>query len=142
MFNNGPVIIFFLIVVLIGAFIAVIYLFLSSKNGSQLNVTRYQTQWLAIENSVTRGNEASWQVAIMSADKLLDQALRDRRFKGQTMGERMKAAAKTWKNANHVWGAHKIRNQLAHEVDTQLSYEVTLRSLSAFKQALKDLGAI
>lgn len=142
MFSNGPVIIFFLIVVLIGAVIAVIFLMVSSKNGPRLNIDKYQTQWLAIENSVTRGNEASWQVAIMNADKLLDQALRDRRFKGQTMGERMKSAAKSWKNANHVWGAHKIRNQLAHEVDTQLSYEVTLRSLSAFKQALKDLGAI
>lgn len=142
MSNNGPIIIFFLIVVLIGAVIAVIFLLFSSKNGPRLNVSRYQTQWLAIENSVTRGNQASWHVSIMNADKLLDQALRDRRFKGQTMGERMKSAAKVWKNANHVWGAHKIRNQLAHEVDTQLSYEVTLRSLSAFKQALKDLGAI
>lgn len=140
--NNAPVVIFFLVVVLIVAVIGVIYLLISSKNGPRLNVAKFQTQWLAIENSVTRGNEASWQVAIMSADKLLDQALRDRHFKGQTMGERMKAAAKVWKNANHVWGAHKIRNQLAHEVDTKLTYEVTLRSLSAFKQALKDLGAI
>ena len=140
--SNGPVIVFFLIVVLIVAIIAVIYLLVSSKNGPRLNVNRYQTQWLAIENSVSRGNTASWQVAIMNADKLLDQALRDRRFKGQTMGERMKSAAKVWRNANHIWGAHKVRNQLAHEVNTQLSYEVTLRSLSAFKQALKDLGAI
>lgn len=140
--SNGPVILFFLIVVFIGAVIAVIFLMVSSKNGPRLNVNRYQTQWLAIENGVSRGNQASWQVAIMSADKLLDQALRDRRFKGQTMGERMKSAIKTWSNANHVWSAHKIRNQLAHEVDTQLSYDTTLRSLSAFKQGLKDLGAI
>ena len=140
--GSGPVVIFFLIVILIVAVIAVFYLFISSKNSPRLNVAKFQTQWLAIENSVTRGNEPSWQVAIMNADKLLDLALRDRRFKGQTMGERMKSAAKVWKNANHVWGAHKIRNQLAHEVDMKLTYDVTLRSLSAFKQALKDLGAI
>ena len=58
------------------------------------------------------------------------------------MGERMKSANKVWKNANHVWGAHKIRNQLAHEVNANVTYDITLRSLSAFKQALKDLGAI
>ena len=139
---SGSVLIFFLVVVLIVAVIAVIFLLVSSKNGPKLNVTRYQTQWLAIENSVSRDNNASWQVAIFNADKLVDQALRESRYKGETMGERMKAAQNTWRNANHIWGAHKIRNQLAHEVNTQLTYETTLRSLSAFKQALKDLGAI
>lgn len=140
--TSGPVTIFFLVVLLIVAVIAVLFLMVSSKKGPRLNVTRYQTQWLAIENSVSRDNEASWQVAIMNADKLVDQALRESKYKGQTMGERMKSAAKVWHNANHVWGAHKIRNQLAHEVNTKLSYDITLRSLSAFKQALKDLGAI
>lgn len=133
---------FILVAVLIAALVGVVYLRVMTKQGPGLNVKRYQTKWLEIENSVAKNNPASWQLAIMNADKLLDMALRDRRFKGQTMGERMKSAAKVWKNANHVWGAHKIRNQLAHEVTVQLTYDTTLRSLSAFKQALKDLGAI
>jgi hypothetical protein len=78
----------------------------------------------------------------MNADKLLDQALRERHFKGTTMGERMKSAHTVWRNANHVWGAHKIRNQLAHETGHEITYETAARSLAAFKQALKDLGAI
>lgn len=140
--DNNPAGIFILVAVLLAAIVGVVYLMVTSKHGSQLNVQRYQTKWLQIENSVTRDNAASWQLAIMNADKLLDQALRERRFKGQTMGERMKSAQKVWKNANHLWGAHKIRNQLAHEVNAKISYEITLRSLSAFKQGLKDLGAI
>ncbi len=140
--DSNPAGIFFLAAVLIAAVVGVVYLMVMSKQGSALNVQRYQTKWLEIENSVRRDNGASWQLAIMNADKLLDQALRDRRFKGQTMGERMKSAQKVWKNANHVWGAHKIRNQLAHEVNANVTYDITLRSLSAFKQALKDLGAI
>ncbi len=140
--DSNPAGIFILVAVLLAAIVGVVYLMVTSKHGSQLNVQRYQTKWLEIENSVTRDNAASWQLAIMNADKLLDQALRERRFKGQTMGERMKSANKAWKNANHVWGAHKIRNQLAHEVNAKVSYEITLRSLSAFKQGLKDLGAI
>ena len=133
---------FILIAVLILAVVGVVFLMFSRKGGTKLNVARYQTKWLEIENSVRRDNNASWQLAIFNADKLLDQALRERGFRGQTMGERMKSAQNTWKNANYVWGAHKIRNRLAHETDVQLSYDVTLRSLSAFKQALKDLGAI
>ncbi len=140
--DSNPAGIFILVAVLIAAVVGVVYLLITSKHGSQLNVQRYQTKWLEIENSVTRDNAASWQLAIINADKLLDQALRERRFRGQTMGERMKSAQKTWKNANHVWGAHKIRNQLAHEVNANVTYDITLRSLSAFKQGLKDLGAI
>ncbi len=139
--DSNPAGIFILVAVLIAAVVGVVYLMVMSKQPA-LNVQRYQTKWLEIENSVRRDNSASWQLAIINADKLLDQALRDRRYKGQTMGERMKSAQKTWKNANHVWGAHKIRNQLAHEVNANVSYEITLRSLSAFKQGLKDLGAI
>ncbi len=140
--DNNPAGIFILVAVLLAAIVGVVYLMVTSKHGSQLNVQRYQTKWLEIENSVTRYNADSWQLAIMNADKLLDQALRERRFKGQTMGERMKSAQKVWKNANYLWGAHKIRNQLAHEVNANVTYDITLRSLSAFKQGLKDLGAI
>ena len=140
--DANPAMLLILIAVLIAAVVGVMFLMFSGKNAPQLNVARYQTKWLEIENSISRDNRASWQVAIMNADKLVDQALRDRHYKGQTMGERMKAAQKIWSNANHIWGAHKIRNQLAHETDVQLSYETTLRSLTAFKQALKDLGAI
>ncbi len=139
---NNPAGIFILVAVLLAAVVGVIYLMVISRTSTTLHVERYQTQWLAIENSVSRDTPASWQVAIMNADKLVDQALRERKFKGKTMGERMKSAQKVWSNANYVWGAHKVRNQLAHDVNVQLTYEITLRSLSAFKQALKDLGAI
>ena len=140
MSNSGMI--FILVAVLLIAIVGVLFLVFSGKNSSRLNVKKYQTQWLAIENSVTRSTESSWQVAIFNADKLVDLALRERHVKGKTMGERMKAAQKMWSNANHIWGAHKIRNQLAHEATAKLSYELTLRALSAYKQALKDLGAI
>lgn len=141
--DSNPATIFLLVAVLLVAVVGVIFLSVTAKTSQRrLNVSRFQTKWLEIENSISRDNAASWQLAILNADKLVDQALRESRVKGQTMGERMKAAEKLWSNANHVWGAHKIRNQLAHETDVKLSYDVTLRSLSAFKQALKDLGAI
>lgn len=143
MLNGNLATIFILVAVLLGAIVGVILLILSQRSGmAKLNVSRYQTKWLEIENSLSRDAASSWQLAILNADKLLDQALKESRFKGETMGERMKSANKVWKNANHVWTAHKIRNQLAHETDVTLTYETTLRSLAAFKQGLKDLKAI
>lgn len=139
---DNPAVIFLLIAVLIAAVVGVVFLLFIGGKAPKLNVAKYQTKWLEIENSVSRDNAASWQLAILNADKLLDQALRERNFKGTTMGERMKSAQNVWRNANHVWSAHKIRNQLAHETEVKLNYDITLRALSAFKQALKDVGAI
>jgi hypothetical protein len=131
-----------LVSVLIVAVVAVIYLLFSSKNTPKLNKEKYQGKWLSIEHSIKRDNPSSYPMAVLNADKLVDQALRECKYKGETMGERMKSAHGQWKNPNHVWGAHKIRNQLAHEADAEISYETAIRALSAFKQALKDLGAI
>jgi len=131
-----------LIAILIVAVVGVVYLAFATKRRPILDQAKYQAHWLEIEHSIEKDNPASWQLAIMNADKLLDQALRERHFSGKTMGERMKAAQSSWKNANHVWSAHKIRNQLAHETDARVNYDITMRALSAFKQGLKDLGAI
>ena len=89
-----------------------------------------------------KGEESSYHLAILNADKLLDQALRQRGFKGETMGERMRSARQIWSNATAVWTAHKLRNQIAHEPEVKISYDQARRSLSAFKQSLKDVGAI
>lgn len=128
--------------VLLVAVVGVVYLVFAMKRSPQLDQSRYQAHWLEIEHSIQEDNTASWQLAIINADKLLDQALRDRQVKGKTMGERMKAAQSTWHNANHIWSAHKIRNQLAHETDARVTHDITLRALSAYRQGLKDLGAI
>lgn len=131
-----------LVSVLLVAICAVVYLTSTSKQGSRLNKDRYQTKWLQVAQSLVRDNKATYPLAVMNADKLLDQALKDRRFKGATMGDRMKSAHKVWSNADYVWGAHKIRNRIAHEPDFDVSYDTAARSLAAFKQAMKDLGAI
>jgi len=140
--DANPAVVLILIAIFLVAVVGVVYLIFTRKSSPKLNIEKYQTKWLAVENSVSRNNSASWQLAIFNADKLVDLALKERRFAGQTMGERMKSAEKVWSNANHIWGAHKIRNRLAHETDVHLTYETTLRALTAFKQALKDLGAI
>ena len=109
---------------------------------TNLNSDKFRSAWLAIKQQVERDNAASYQLAILNADKLLDKALRERGVKGETMGERMKSAVKVWKNANQVWTAHKLRNQIAHETDVRPTLDQTRRALAAFKQGLKDLGAI
>lgn len=128
--------------VLIVGILLIAVISLSERGSASLDVERYRSQWLAIEAQLKRDEVSSYHLTVLNADKLLDKALKERSFKGETMGERMKAAKEVWSNANAVWGAHKLRNQIAHEHDVRVSYDDARRALASFKQALKDVGAI
>jgi hypothetical protein len=135
-------VIFFLAAVLIVAALLFAVITLTKRGPRSLDVEKYRTRWMTIEQQLKQGETTSYAMCILSADTLLDQAMKDRGVQGATMGERMKQLQKTWSNANNVWGAHKIRNQIAHEPDVRLDYNGTRRALASFKQALKDVGAI
>ncbi len=103
----------------------------------------YQTDLLRIENSLTRENSASYNLAVVEADKLLDKALCEMGVQGKTMGERLKRVGKEkFSNLNSVWYVHKLRNQIAHEAGFRLEFAQAARALKTYRQALKDLGAI
>ena len=123
---------------------ASLYLFISftKKTGKQLNRQQYQGEWLKIQRQLSQPGVTNFAMAVLDADKLLDRALRERGFKGQTMGERMRSAQSKWSDPNKIWSAHKLRNQLAHEHDTRVSYDQARYALAQFRQALRDLGAI
>lgn len=134
--------IFFLsAVVLIGALIFAMICF-GKKGAGHLNVEYYRTQYLKIENQLKRDEQSSYHLAVLNADKLVDQAMRQKGIHGQTMGDRMKSASKTFSDINGFWSAHKLRNKIAHEPDVYINYDEARQSLAQFKKALKDLGAI
>jgi hypothetical protein len=83
-----------------------------------------------------------YNAAVIEADKLLDKALMEMGTPGKTMGERMKSAQSKFSSNNSVWYAHKIRNQIAHERNFKIDYNKAVHALKAYRQALKDLGAI
>jgi len=115
---------------------------LSKKGTKYLNIDHYRVKWLEIEQQLKRDEPSSFHMSVLNADKLLDQALQQRGFRGQTMAERMKSAGKNFNNRNAVWSAHKLRNQIAHEPDVHVTYDNARSALSGLKQALKDIGAI
>jgi hypothetical protein len=76
---------------------------------------------------------------IMEADKVLDKALKLLGFQG-SLGDKLKQAGPRFRDVNGVWSAHKLRNRLAHELNSSPSPEETKRAMRAFQAALKDLG--
>ncbi len=135
------IIFFFSAILIVGAILFAVISF--TKNSSRgLKKDHYRSQWLTIESQLKRDEQHTYMVCIMNADKLLDKALREAGVKGETMGERMKSYQAKWSNAQNIWGAHKVRNKLAHETDASVGYDQARKALSAFKQGLKDVGAL
>ena len=133
-------------ILLIAILIVGVFVFIAISSTGRRNhhfdVEDYQTRFLKIENSLSRENKLSYNVAVIEADKLLDRALMELGIPGKTMGERLKASSGRFSQLNSVWYAHKQRNQIAQEQDFNLEYNQAKHALASFRQALKDLGAI
>ena len=143
MLNSGSsIVVMLIVIVLIGLAILAILALTRGRGRKLLNKDHYRTAWLEIENNINRDNNASYQFAILSADKLLDKALRESGVPGETMGDRLKKSDRLLQDINGVWAAHKMRNRIAHEVGGNINKVVAKRMLSIYKNALKDLGAI
>lgn len=140
--NATGIVITLAAVVVIGVVLLAVIAITRGHGGGQLDKEQYQQDWLAIENGISKDNNASYQFAILSADKLLDKALRESGVPGETMGERLKHARGKFQDIDKVWTAHKLRNQIAHEVHGDVNPTVARRMLRIYKNALKDIGAI
>jgi hypothetical protein len=135
--------VFFLLAgVLIVAGILLAFISFMRRGPTQLDMDKYRKKWLEIERQLRKDDARSYQLCVLEADKLLDCALKENGTAGETMGERLKAKQAVWTNANAVWNAHKLRNQVVHETDFRLGYDEARRALAGFKRALKDVGAI
>ena len=138
----SPDLIIFLVAVLIVGILIFIVTNLTKKRSPALDQQQYQTDFLKIENTLTRDNELSYNTVVTEADKLLDKALCDLGIPGKNMGERLKKSGPKFSQLNAVWYAHKLRNQIAHEHNFKLDYKQSAHALTTYRQALRDLGAI
>ncbi len=105
-----------------------------------LNQEYYQKKWSELLMLVKTPD--GMKLAIIDADKLLDDALKKRNFKGKTMGERLVSAQRTLKDNDAVWFGHKLRNKLVHEADFKIKKRDVQKALAGFRQGLRDLGAL
>jgi hypothetical protein len=107
---------------------------------SKLNQEYYQTRWSELLTRVKTNDGMA--LAVIDADKLVDDALKKKHFRGKTMGERLVSAQRTLSDNDAVWYAHKLRNRLVHEQNVRLRKRDVQKALAGFRQALRDLGAL
>lgn len=96
--------------------------------------------WKEIVKLVESGQESSWRLAIIEADKFFDGVMRRLGCSGENFSERLTQIHPTEvENINDVWNAHRIRNSLSHDVNFKLSEGEARKAVAAFEKAMKDL---
>lgn len=110
------------------------------KRPRKLDVSMFTAEWKALQG-LCRDKDA-WPIAISEADRMLDKALKRKRFKGKSMGERMVSAQRIMTNNDSMWFAHNLYKKLTADPNMKLKESDVKSALVGFRQALKDVGAL
>jgi hypothetical protein len=130
------------IIAVIGGFIAVSTVVVLTVRKLPKRVKRqvYTRKWRDIQKLCS--SRSNWPQAILLADQLLNDVLRRRRKAGKTMGERMVAAQNDFSDNDAVWKAHKLAEHIRHTKKATVKEQDVKSALIAFRQAIRDLGAL
>ena len=104
---------------------------------------RSKRGWSHVQKHFFKGDDNSLKIAIIEADKILDDILKAGGFRGENLGERLKKITKAqFPNLDEIWEAHKLRNRLVHETDFKLNRDTAERALGVYERTFKDLGLL
>lgn len=103
-------------------------------------------KWAAIEQQMQIGKPSNYRQAVIDADKLTDFVLRKMYPSLETMGERLKQVKPkfvgNYQIYDDLWFAHKVRNEIVHNVNFELPSVQAGDVLEKFRNALVHLGAL
>jgi hypothetical protein len=115
-------------------------LFLARRLPRKVKVGLYVRKWREIQRLCA--NKDDWTHALVHADMLLDEVLRKKKIAGKTMGERMVNAQDRFSANDAIWTAHKLVNAIRQEGTKKIPEIDVKNALIAYRQALRDLGAL
>jgi hypothetical protein len=121
------------------AVVSILLGILLRRKPRSLNREQFKERWRNLQHHCSQ--EATWPMAVIDADKLLDDALKRLRYRGKTMGERLVSAQRDLSANDTVWFSHKLRNKVVHE-NIKLKKRDVQQALKGYLQALHDLGAL
>lgn len=99
--------------------------------------------WRQVERRMQIGDEAHIKLAVIEADKILDEILKMTGLTGETMADRLKKLTPAQlSNIEDVWQVHKARNRIVHEPDYHFTHAEADYAIGVYRAALKELGLI
>lgn len=86
-------------------------------------------------------NPNDWKLAIIEADIVLDQTLKERGHVGDTLGERLRAITPSQMSTiDDAWEAHMVRNKIAHQgADFVLTKRIADETIGRYRRVFAEL---
>lgn len=109
------------------------------------NISRRKSirAWQQILRRLSKNNEAQNKMAIIEADKIFSEILKQMGYRGETVADQLKMLTSTQlSNIEDVWQAHKVRNKIVHEPDFKLNNFEAQAVIDIYHQTFKELGLI
>lgn len=123
--------------VFIGLIVLGVAAFLYSR---KLRPKKFRKKWGRIKAKLPKQDQ--WREALIEADKLLDKALKKKKYSGKTVGEKLVKAEKIFSDKDEVWFGHKLSRTAQEKPDLKLKKADMKRALIGLQKGLKDLGAL
>lgn len=100
--------------------------------------------WVKVLKRLDGETEGDWRMAIIDADKMLDNLTEQMNLPGETLGDKLKSADRDrFKSLNQAWDAHNIRNKIAHEgSDFVLTKREADRAIALYEHVFREFGHI
>lgn len=121
----------------------------SYNSESYLSLMDRQTateMWRKVEQQAGLGKPSNYRSAVLDADKILEFVLAKMYPNLQTTGERLKIAKDKfvgdYETYDGLWFAHKVRNELVHNINFELPSSQVNEVLIKFRAGLVKLGVI
>ncbi len=101
---------------------------------------RNAERWAAVLENVGTSSESDWRLAILEADIILDDMLKEMGTFGDTVADRLKSVNEhTLPSVQKAWEAHLVRNRIAHDgANFALSQHEARRVIGLFETVLKE----
>lgn len=105
--------------------------------------TALAARWRRVAKRAERGTSSEMKLAILEADKMLDDVLKRLGFLGETVEERLKSVPQDYiTNREALLKAHILRNDIVHDPNYNLSPSQVKEAIEAYETALKELEIV
>lgn len=99
--------------------------------------------WKQIQKRLKSGKTNDMKLAVLEADKILDQVLKMAGYDGENLDERLeKMDAGQLSNIEEIRQAHKLKKRIVSEPDFAISFNEAQVVIEIYKKAFQELNLI
>ena len=101
-----------------------------------------ESKLAAVHTHIESDSPNDWKLAIIEADIILDQTLKDRGYAGNSLGERLRSITPNQlASIDDAWDAHRVRNKIAHEgADFVLTKRIAEDTIARYMSVFREFG--